>query len=204
MRNAGNPDVAPRGEAPPTDEHRPDQNNPDQSGAIPADRYWTFGLIAGIGCLVDLVSKAWVFQRLGPPGSDTYWILEGYFGFQTSLNQGALFGIGQGKVWLFASLSFIAALSIVWWLFVAGAARDRLLTISLACVMAGILGNLYDRLGIWSGGQIHAVRDWVLLQYNGWVWPNFNIADSLLVCGAALLVWHAFQEERAKRKTPAG
>ena len=43
------------------------------------------------------------------------------------------------------------------------------------------------------GSPIYAVRDWILLQWNdAWRWPNFNIADSLLVVGAILLLWHAY------------
>jgi signal peptidase II len=38
----------------------------------------------------------------------------------------------------------------------------------------------------------NAVRDWILLRYGAFTWPNFNIADSLLVCGAGLLLWHSF------------
>src|SRR3569623_2098095 len=173
--------------------------------AVPANRYYLFLLIGGLGCLADLATKDWVFSALGAPGGRTWWLCEGYCGFQTSLNQGALFGMGQGKVWLFASLSVAAAAFILYWLFVAGAARDRLLTIALGCVMGGILGNLYDRLGLWSlpgfpGLRIYAVRDWILFQYQAWVWPNFNLADRLLVCGAALLVWHTY---RSEEKHPA-
>lgn len=168
--------------------------------AVPANRYLIFGLIGGLGCLADLATKNWVFSTLGMPGGKEKWIWKPFFGFQTSLNEGALFGMGQGWVWLFATLSIAAALFIVYWLFFAGAARDRLLTVALGCVMAGILGNLYDRLGLWSlpgnpGLRKHAVRDWILLQYDAWVWPNFNLADSLLVCGAALLVWQAIRGE---------
>jgi len=35
------------------------------------------------------------------------------------------------------------------------------------------------------------VRDWILVMIGHWPWPNFNLADSLLVVGAALLIWHA-------------
>lgn len=168
--------------------------------AVAANRYAVFSTIALIGCALDLATKHWVFAALGRPGGPTWWIWEGIFGFQTSLNEGALFGMGQGKVWLFAALSVAAAVGIVYWLFVAGAARDWLLTVALGCVMAGILGNLYDRLGFWSlpggpAGPVHAVRDWILVKYQNWVWPNFNLADSFLVCGAAMLVWHAFRTE---------
>ena len=82
------------------------------------------------------------------------------------------------------------------WLFAARAARDLLLTIALGCVTAGILGNLYDRLGLAGlseGGQpICKVRDWILMLIFGYHWPNYNIADSLLVCGAGLVIWRAF------------
>ena len=70
------------------------------------------------------------------------------------------------------------------------------------CVMAGVLGNLYDRLGLsgetWlepnvlTTDAVHYVRDWILWQASDrWRWPNFNIADSLLVIGVGLLVLHA-------------
>jgi signal peptidase II len=79
--------------------------------------------------------------------------------------------------------------------------------------MAGVLGNLYDRLGLsgenWFGPghhsdhAVYAVRDWMLWQANDrWRWPNFNIADSLLVCGAAILFLHAIRQPTAPRKEP--
>lgn len=166
-----------------------------------------FALIAVGGCALDLWTKHFMFDRLGmPSGEDRIeWIWQGYFGWQTALNEGALFGFGQGKVWLFATLSLVAAAAILYWLFIAGAARDLLLTIALASVMGGVLGNLYDRLGLWSQGidgayPRYAVRDWILLRYGEWTWPNFNIADMLLVGGAGLLMLHAW---RAPVEKPA-
>jgi signal peptidase II len=156
--------------------------------AVPLGHVLLFAAIAVCGCGADLATKSWIFAELGPPGGRTWWICGDFVGLQTSLNYGALFGIGAGQVWLFATLSIIAACGILYWLFLAGAARDRWLTIALAAVMAGILGNLYDRLGLWSFDGQNAVRDWILLQYHGWRWPNFNIADSLLVCGAVMIV----------------
>jgi signal peptidase II len=168
--------------------------------AVPSSRYVVFFSLAGIGCALDLATKHWAFASLGRPGGATRWVYEGICGFQTSLNHGALFGMGQGKVWLFAGLSMFAVVGIIYWLFVTGAARDRLLTAAMGSVMAGILGNLYDRLGFWSsalepGGRDYAVRDWILFQYHQWTWPNFNLADSFLVCGVSLLVWQAFRSE---------
>jgi signal peptidase II len=162
--------------------------------AVPVSHVLLFAAIVVLGCGTDLATKSWIFAKLGPPGGRTWWICGNFVGLQTSLNPGALFGIGPGQVWLFAGLSVVAAVGIVYWLFVTGAARERWLTIALAAVMAGILGNLYDRFGLWSPDGQQAVRDWILLQYHDWRWPNFNIADSLLVCGAVLIVCGAMMQ----------
>jgi signal peptidase II len=173
--------------------------------AVPLNRYLVFfALMIGV-CAADMASKTWMFNRLGLPGYDsrTWWLWEGVFGFQTSLNEGALFGMGQGFWPLFSALSIGAALGIVVWLFPVGAAKDWLLTVALGFVTGGILGNLYDRLGFpdlsWPPGfghapgtHVHAVRDFIHVMIGSWPWPTFNLADSSLVCGAALLAWHAF------------
>lgn len=185
--------------------------------AVPPSRYLVFLAIALGGCLADLLTKSWIFSRLGMPSGQRIWIWEGYFGFETSLNEGALFGIGQGMVVFFAVLSLAALIGIVYWLFVYGAALDWLLTIALGAMTAGILGNLYDRLGLhglrWHhpprlGEPVYAVRDWILIQVNDQLqWPNFNIADSLLVVGAGLILWHAFTTpdpaQAAKQEKPS-
>lgn len=180
--------------------------------AVPLNRYVAFFSLAIIGCLVDLATKSWVFGWLGMPGErPVWWIWPGVLGFETSLNEGALFGFGQGKVAIFAILSVLAALGILYWLFVARAASDLRLTVALGLVTAGIFGNLYDRLGLpelrWNYATalhqieepVYAVRDWILVMIGPFHWPNFNIADSMLVCGAALLVWHALGQEGAAK-----
>ena len=186
---------------------------PDERGCgIARNRVVLFSVIAVLGATLDLVTKHWIFARLGnarvegelfPP----IWLIDGIFGFDTNLNEGAVFGIGQGQVVLFAGLSVVAFVGILYWLFVAGGAKDLLLTISLGSVTAGILGNLYDRLGLhgltWaagveghqSGESVYAVRDWLHFKIDaiGFDWPIFNLADCFLVCGAILLIWHAFR-----------
>lgn len=183
---------------------------------IPTNRYVVFVLLAVLGCAADLYTKhvmfAWPLLR-----SEIYWVWPEYAGFQTSLNEGALFGMGQGGQMWFALMSILAAVAIPLWLFKWRAAEDWWLTIALGGIMGGVLGNLYDRLGLhglkWSGPpervgeQVYAVRDFILLQWNNEVrWPNFNIADSLLVVGAAILfvrTLKAPESNQAKERVPS-
>ncbi|MGY8768769.1 MAG: signal peptidase II [Pirellulales bacterium] len=177
----------------------PSENNTDLR--VPMSRYYVFFPLAVFGCLLDLWTKTAVFNQVGYPGE--HWRIENFFGikfgFETTINEGALFGLGQGWTLVFAGFSVIAAIGIVYWLFVKKAAHDWLLTTALGGVMAGIFGNLYDRLGF--SGVVHrisgnpGVRDWISVNYMGQerhAWPNFNIADCFLVCGAFLLLLHAF------------
>jgi signal peptidase II len=168
-----------------------------------------FWPIAFLGLAADLASKHYMFSQPDLLAGKVRWVWPNYVGFQLSLNEGALFGLGQGGVWLFAAFSIAAAIGIPAYLFFFGGARDLLLTIVLAAVTGGVLGNLYDRLGLpgldWgvlradrTGEPVYAVRDFVLVARhwpprNRWdVWPNFNVADALLVGGAfsvAVLSW---------------
>jgi signal peptidase II len=77
------------------------------------------------------------------------------------------------------------------------------LVVALALITGGIVGNLYDRLGLpgleWHaplgriGDPVYAVRDWVHFTLEGIIdWPIFNLADTWLVIGAGLLVLLSF------------
>jgi signal peptidase II len=107
------------------------------------------------------------------------------------VNRGALFGLGgrdgtgRDSNHLFAVISVAAALAIVYWITRPSTARDRLLAMSLGLILAGTLGNLFDRL-VFEG-----VRDF-LRWYYVVDWPVFNLADCCLVCGASLLLLQAF------------
>jgi signal peptidase II len=169
-------------------------------------RYALFFSIAILGCAADLLTKEWIFQwRGGPRPDNVWWLIEGYVGIETAVNLGALFGMGHGYSPLFAGLSIAAAIGVVVWIFYGQAVRDLALTLALASVMGGILGNLYDRLGLWRmpgdpDTRIYGVRDWILFRWGEYTWPNFNIADSMLVCGAMLLFWHSFRKPESEAK----
>ena len=178
---------------------------PIQGDRLTKGRIALFLLPLIIGLALDLVTKSIMFARFFDPSNPgpqlKHWWIENVFGIQTSTNPGALFGLGSGLSWLFAILSVVAIVGICTWIFAFGAWADRWLTFSLGMICGGILGNLYDRLGFgFTEGFPESirtnVRDWILFNLDGVAyfnpWPNFNIADSLLVTGAIMLFVHAF------------
>ncbi len=168
-------------------------------------RWSWFVAVAAGGCIVDLWTKHWVFAWRGMPrDGNRWWLIEGYVGIEPALNPGALFGWGAGAGPFFAAVSVVAVLIILYLVFIARWVQEKLLLLSLALILGGICGNLYDRLGLWTlpgmpGAYRTEVRDWILLCYGPYTWPNFNVADSLLVAGAIGLLWNGWRTERRKR-----
>ena len=195
---------------------------PVDAPAYPRSRAAVFLLLAAAGLFWDLYTKHVVFTDLGYPAGAlpaaqvpgehvtfaapnliqgrTVRYLRSWVTFElyTSFNHGALWGMGQGLSWVFASLSLVATGFVLYWLFVHGAARSLWLTVSLALIMAGTLGNLYDRLGLHgytdpaTGEVWYAVRDFLLFTFGDWPWHVFNFADVFLVTGAIMLVVQSF------------
>lgn len=169
------------------------------AGRLSWVRWSTFIVISVVGTAVDLTTKQWIFAWRGLPGQrDPWWLIEPYVGIETAVNPGALFGMGAGWGLMFAALSVLASIAILVWLYRFRAIDSWWLLVALGFVMGGVFGNLYDRLGLWNPPANmplwqSGVRDWILFQYSAkYVWPNFNIADSLLVCGAVMLAIHSF------------
>jgi signal peptidase II len=169
----------------------------DQSNArmFPLSRFVLFWSIALAGAGFDLSTKSYVFAWIGEPhASAPLSVVTNVLELQTSYNTGALWGFMRGvrhSSLIFAGLSIVAAVGICYWLFVLGAAADRRLTIALALIMAGALGNCYDRLFLGH------VRDFVHLQIDAinFDCAIFNFADNMLVVGAVALVLLALRPD---------
>ena len=119
-------------------------------------------------------------------------IIPGTLSLNLLTNSGAVFGLGKGGRWLFVAVSLVAA-GLVTGIFWRSPGEAWGLHIAMALILAGALGNLYDRL-------VHSVvRDMLLLFPNvhlpfGWTWPGceprlypwiFNLADASLLLGVA-------------------
>jgi lipoprotein signal peptidase len=115
------------------------------------------------------------------------------------VNHGALFGLGVHYKFyantLFAVVSVVAALAIIWWSQRPSTLHDGALCAALGLILAGTLGNLYDRL-VFGG-----VRDF--LYFHWFEWPVFNVADCCLVFGAGLLLFQAFWTQPVQAAKPA-
>ncbi len=166
-------------------------------------RFAVFAVLAASGVAWDLWSKWAVFDRLNCPGQLAVWkgSLMGVtveFDLATTFNHGALWGIGQNQTWFFATLSFIAVVVIGYFVWTRQAIASWWLTIATGLLLAGTLGNLYDRLGLhgWKDvrGPVYAVRDFLdfIFSDGAFHWATFNFADTYLVTGAIMLVLQSF------------
>ncbi|HEY0635534.1 MAG TPA: signal peptidase II [Gammaproteobacteria bacterium] len=108
-----------------------------------------------------------------------------FFDLTLRYNYGAAFSFladaGGWQRWFFAAIALLAASAITLWLRRLEA-HQRWEAGALALILGGALGNLWDRL--WHGYVI----DFILLYYGPHAWPAFNIADSAISLGAAMLV----------------
>src|SRR4051812_2912283 len=124
-----------------------------------------FLIPAIVGLTADLYLKSWAFPGGVPqdpmsmpfagrnPGDHPVWVVvPNFLGFTTTVNQGAVFGIWQGKVSVFLGFS-VVALAIILWVFAGSSAKHRVVHVALGLITAGALGNLYDR------AMFHGVRD---------------------------------------------
>ncbi len=164
--------------------------------------------------VIELTNQGRGIESLLPPHTPRTaipYLLE----FQLVLNKGAVFGLGAGKRWVFVIFT-VAAIVIGLWAFGRWThARDRSAHMAIGLVLAGGLGNVYDRL------VFACVRDFihplpgVRLPF-GWHWPNdpsgevwpwvSNVADLFLIVGVVVLMlamWrpHATQQDENSSST---
>jgi signal peptidase II len=147
------------------------------------------GLIVVVGAALDLWSKAFMqgWLEMDPDHLDRsrfVSVIPGFFAFAGNWNTGVTFGLAQGHTWLILIFTTVACVGLAAWL-AFSRTRSTLLHVALALVLAGAIGNLYDRV-TW-----HQVRDFVLVYWKDpsvWQWPAFNLADSMIVVGVILIL----------------
>jgi signal peptidase II len=117
------------------------------------------------------------------------------FSFTLLYNEGAAFSFlsdaGGWQRWFFMLLSLVISLVLVFWLRQVEK-HKTVLAAGIALILGGALGNLIDR------SLYGYVIDFIDVYYRAYHWPAFNLADSAITLGAALLVLDLMRE----RKTP--
>ena len=138
-------------------------------------------LLATLVVLADQLSKI-VIERLFQYGDVRP--VTGFFNLVLTYNKGAAFSfLANAGGWQDEFLTFVgigASLFIVFLL--ARHGTQRLFSLSLALILGGAIGNVIDRIAYGH------VIDFLDFHWRGWHWPAFNVADSAIVCGAALLI----------------
>jgi signal peptidase II len=136
----------------------------------------------------DQITKAAVAAALSDGGGIA---VTGWFTLVLTYNTGAAFSFlasaSGWQRWLLAGIACGAAVLIIALLRRGGSA---LYSAGLALILGGALGNLIDRL------TLGKVVDFLLFHYAEWAYPAFNVADSAITVGAALLIVDSFRRPR--------
>ncbi len=145
--------------------------------------------------IIDQIVKWWMVTHLSP--YEPHHVLP-VLDITLMYNTGAAFSFlaaaGGWQRWAFIGLSFLVSIGIVYWLATLNARKHRLLAYSLALILGGAIGNVIDRM------RIGHVVDFIYPHWNNHWFAAFNVADSAITVGAALLLLDALLESLAAKK----
>ena len=163
-----------------------------------------FIAIATAGVAADLISKHYAFSTLMDRPDQSATVIDGLLKISLSTNPGIVFGI-DAPTWAVLSATALAVVAVVM-LFATSLPRQRMLHAALAMVLAGAVGNAYDRLfsRVTFPGDLAArvgqVRDFIDVHIYGYHWPTFNVADILLVVGVGLILLESIRDMLRHRR----
>lgn len=151
--------------------------------------------LAALVVLLDQLSKFAVFERLLAGAPEIR--VAPFFSLVARYNTGISFSLFATDhsvgPWAFAALAALIALGLLVWL---SQTAERLPALGLALVIGGAVGNVIDRV------RIGKVMDFLLVYWpDVFYWPAFNLADSAITVGVALLIYDGVFGERRRRAT---
>ena len=163
---------------------------------------WRAGyLLAAFGIyMTDQVTKAWAVRTLR--FGDERTLIKGFLDLVYTENPGIAFGQlqegGSFGRWFFVILATAAAIAVLYYFLRTARNDDRILG-ACALLLAGITGNLTDRV------RLGHVIDFISLHAGSYHWPTFNVADASICIGAFLLAFDLiFQGKKEKRSVVSG
>lgn len=139
--------------------------------------------------VLDQLTKYWVLATFVP--GETRPVLP-FFSLILTFNTGAAFSfLADAGGWQRPLFIVLALAASVWIVFLLRKyARNSLFSFALSLILGGALGNVLDRI---IAGK---VTDFLLFYYEQLHWPAFNVADTAITLGAALLVWDSFRKPK--------
>jgi signal peptidase II len=155
--------------------------------------------IAGGIFMIDQVTKAWAVRRLRL--GDVLSPIPGFLNFAYAQNTGIAFSMlddhGSTGRWGLSIIALIAATLVLFFFWRTPRSDDRMLG-ALALILAGIAGNVADRM------RLGFVVDFIDVQFGSWHYPTFNVADMAVCVGAGLLILDMFLSKRKAETRPVG
>lgn len=152
---------------------------------------WRWLALSGVVIALDQITKLLILRSFVLGDSVP---LMPNFNLVLVYNSGAAFSFlanaGGWQKWFFVALALGVSVWIIGML--KQHAAERLLAFALALILGGALGNVIDRFAY------GAVVDFLDFYIGNWHWPAFNVADSAITVGAALLIW---EQLRSSGKT---
>lgn len=135
------------------------------------------GAVAVTFLALDQVTKALAVAHFGSP----HRVIGALLQFSLTKNCGAAWSFGTGMTWIFTVLAISATAVITW---MTPRCRNQVWAVALGLVLAGVDGNLVDRLFRAPGGGNGCVVDFIAFPH----YPIFNVADMCINVGAVLIV----------------
>ena len=152
---------------------------------MPASSKWFS--ISSVIVVLDLYTKSLIQQAFAYGERLT---ITSFFELVRFHNEGAAFSFladaGGWQKWFFTAVSVVAVVVITY--LIIKHHTQKLFCWGLALVLAGAIGNLYDRI------TLGYVVDFLYFHINDLYWPAFNVADSAICVGVALLLWDSFKQ----------
>jgi len=152
-------------------------------------------IVTALVLAIDQLTKYWAAISLR--NADDIEIIPGFLRLSYTENPGIAFGMfSDANVrWILVGVS-CAAIIVVMYYLVRTPSSNRLLAFALALLAAGISGNLIDRI------RMGRVIDFILAHYQQrYEWPVFNVADTVITIGAALMAIELFLTPQVEKAT---
>ncbi|MGG0656022.1 signal peptidase II [Rummeliibacillus pycnus] len=143
--------------------------------------------------ILDQLSKWSIVKNMNYGESIT--LIDPYFGLYSHRNRGAAWGMLQGQFWLFALVTLIVIVGIIYY-FHKESKGKPMFQVSLMLLLGGAIGNFIDR--IFRGEVVDFVH--VIIPVINYDFPIFNIADAALTFGVIMLIIYMLFEEKLEKK----